>query len=96
MCGNSLATIVSSSKEKYTVFANPWNNKKTVIDVTKDFWEKYIDIGRCIYEHGVWIVDDEDRYTYSDATHRKCNWCGKEEYLEKKTYSYTRDEWVTD
>lgn len=96
MDGNCLSTIVSPSREKYTVFANPWNNKKTVVDVTKEFWEKYIEIGRCIYgKYSFGLQDDEDRYTYYDDTHRKCNWCGKEEHLETKTHSYMRDEWVT-
>lgn len=95
--GNSLSTIVSPSREKYTVFANPWNNKKIVVDVTKEFWEKYIEIGRCIYgEHPFGLQDDDGHYTYYDSTHRKCNWCGKEEHLETKTYSYTRDEWIED
>ena len=93
--GNSLSTIVSPSREKYTVFANPWNNKKTVVDVTKEFWEKYIEIGRCIYgKHPFGLQDEEGRYTYLDGKHRICNWCGKEEHLETKTYSYTRDEWI--
>lgn len=97
MYGNSLFTIVSPSREKYTVFANPWNNKKTVVDVTKEFWEKYIEIGRCIYgNHTSGLQDEDGRYTYFDDKHRVCNWCGKEEHLETKTYSYTRDIWVVD
>jgi phenylpropionate dioxygenase-like ring-hydroxylating dioxygenase large terminal subunit len=93
--GNSLSTITSPSREKYTVFANPWNNKKTVIDVTEQFWEKYIEIGRCIYgNHPYGLQDDEERYTYIDDKNRRCDWCGKEEHLETKTVTYTRDEWV--
>lgn len=94
MYGNSLSTIVSSSKSKYTVFANPWNNKKTVVNVTEQFWEKYIEIGRCIYDHHYWLQDEEERYVYIDEEHRKCNWCGKEQHKKIVTHTYETKQWV--
>lgn len=96
MYGNSLSTIISPSREKYTVFANPWNNKKTVIDVTEQFWEKYIEIGRCIYDHHHWLQDENERYSYIDEKHRKCNWCGKEQHEEITTHTYENKMWVDD
>ena len=96
MYGNSLRTIVSDSKEKYTTFANPWNNKKTVVDVTEEFWNKYIEIGRCIYDHHYWLRDEEQRYTYLDPYHRRCNWCGQEQHEETVTYTTERKEWKND
>lgn len=90
-CINSLIQGGNGSQATYLYIGH---DNSRYIEVTKEFYEKYLNIGRCIYGHGLWIKDDEERYTYSDKTHRKCNWCGQEEHLEKKTYSYTRDIWV--
>lgn len=94
MYGNSLSNIVSPCKEKYTVFANPWNTKKTVIDITEQFWNKYVEIGRCIYDHHFWLQDEENRYTYIDDTHRICNWCGQEQHEETVIHTYETRQWV--
>jgi|GEM_PF-1168993 len=100
MYGNLLGTILGYSRNKYTVFANPWNNKKTVIDITDWFWNNYIKIGRCIWDrsHKGWLDNDENRFTHIDQNNRKCNWCGlvqhkeiKEEQIIKRT-----EIWVSD
>lgn len=98
MYGNSLGTILSGSKEKYTVFANPWNNKKTVIDITDWFWNEYIRIGRCIWDsnHSGWLAKDDNRFTYVGKNSRRCNWCGKWHHREikKKVRIERKEIWV--
>lgn len=100
MYGNSLGTILSGSRNKYTVFANPWNIKKTVIDITSWFWNKYIEIGRCIWDrdHDGWLAKDENRFTYIDDDNRKCNWCGEVQHKEIKeeTVVNRKEIWITD
>lgn len=96
MHGNHLSDIVSDQKGNFTVRtkANPWNSEKTVINITKLFWEKYIDIGRCIYgDHSSIMSDDTNRFTYFTPTYRKCNWCGREEHYIEKTFVYTKKVW---
>lgn len=86
--GKSLFNIViEKNKEIYCIDLCYYN----IIDITYEFWNKYIEIGRCIYGCDRWIQNDENKYTYISDTHRKCNWCGKEEKLIEKTY--TRKEW---
>lgn len=95
--GNTLSTITSSvSKNRYEIFANPWLNKKKVIDVTKEFWEHYIKVGRCVYvDHNrEFCLHDEGRFEYLNDGHRKCNWCGAEEQLIKKIKTYEVNEWL--
>ena len=92
--GKCINSLIRDDIESQTTYLYIGCDNSKYIEVTEEFYEKYIDIGRCIYGHGVWFADDEGRYIYSDETHRKCNWCGKEEHLETKTYSYTRDIWV--
>lgn len=94
MSGNHLFNIVSDRKGNFTVWANPWCSDKTVINITKLFWEKYIDIGRCIYgDHSSIMSDDTNRFTYFTPTYRKCNWCGREEHYIEKTFVYTKKVW---
>lgn len=89
-CINGLIQGGGCSQETFTYIGYKCSN---YTEVTKEFFEKYIEIGRCIYGHGVWIADDEDRFTYLDDKHRKCNWCGHEEHLVEKTYTHTYDVW---
>lgn len=93
MYGNHLNSIVGDGKNKYECFANPWNNKKTVIDITEQFWNKYIEIGRCIYDHHYWLQDEEDRYTYLMPNHRRCNWCDCEQHEIEKTRTESYKVW---
>lgn len=92
--GKCINSLIVGGQGSQTTFCYMCNVNSSFVDVTKEFYEKYIEIGRCIYGHGLWISDDEERFTYIDSRHRRCNWCGKEEYLEKKVITYTRDVWV--
>lgn len=92
--GKCINSLIVGGQCSQTTFCYICKDCSRFADVTKEFYEKYIEIGRCIYGHGVWISDDEERYTYIDPEHRRCNWCGKEEHLEKKVVTYTRDVWV--
>lgn len=94
--GTCINGLIQGDRGSQTTYSYIGYENSQYIEVTEEFFEKYIEIGRCIYGHGLWIADDEERYTYSDEIHRKCNWCGKEEHLEIKTFSYTRDIWVVD
>lgn len=89
-CINSLIQGGRGSQETFSYIGHKCSN---YIEVTKEFFEKYIEIGRCIYGHGVWITDDEDRFTYLDDKHRNCKWCGHEEHLVEKTYTHTYNVW---
>lgn len=94
--GKCIDSLIQGGSGSQTTYSYIGYENSQYIEVTEEFYEKYIDIGCCIYGHGLWIADDEGRYTYRDKTHRKCNWCGKDEHLETKTYSYTRDVWIAD
>lgn len=54
----------------------------------EDFWERYLEIGRCAIDtdHKQWFIGDEDRYSM-DGEIRTCNWCGAKHKrrLETKT-----------
>lgn len=82
--GNAIGTIIGCSREKYTVFANPWLKNKEIIDITDWFINEYIKIGRCIWDksHTGWLKDDDNRFTYIDDNNRKCNWCGEVHHRE--------------
>jgi hypothetical protein len=94
--GNTLNTILGSGRCRYINFANPWYTDKKVIDITNLFWEKYIEIGRCIWDHQhtSWFANDNDRFTYLDENTRKCNWCGvKQTKIETPVISIKTD-WI--
>ncbi|GLB26514.1 hypothetical protein LXJ15735_27550 [Lacrimispora xylanolytica] len=91
--GKCINSLIVGGQCSQTTFCYMCNINSNFVDVTKEFYEKYIEIGRCIYGHGVWISDDEERFTYIDPEHRRCNWCSKEEHLEKKVLTYTKDVW---
>lgn len=91
--GKSINSLIHGGKGSQKTFSYMNYKCSNYIEVTKEFYEKYIEIGRCIYGHGIWIADDEERFTYRDVKHRKCNWCGHEEQLVEKTYTYTYDVW---
>lgn len=92
-CINSLVHRGRGSQETYYYI----DKKHThFVEVTEEFFERYIKIGRCIYGHHLFLNDDENRYTYIDDTHRVCNWCGQEQHEEIITYTYDRKEWKND
>lgn len=92
--GKCVMGLVSGNRGSQVTYSYIGNKNSYYIDITKEFYEKYIEIGRCIYGHNRYIRDEDEKFTYISEKHRKCNWCGKEEYLETKTYSHTRDEWI--
>lgn len=92
--GKQIDSLIQGGSGSQSTYCYIGYDNSQYVEVTEAFYKKYIEIGRCIYGHGLWITDDEDRYTYYDDTHRKCNWCGKGEHLETKTYSYSRDVWI--
>lgn len=61
---------------------------------TEDFWEQYLEIGRCAYdtEHNTHFLDTENRYTYNSETNtRKCNWCGAEHKRRVEVKTTTKE-----
>lgn len=90
MTGKSLMNILTGQKI-YTVHCY-YNIKNDLINITDEFWDKYVDVGRCLFiGHNGWYQDDcNTRFTYLDDKTRKCNWCEKiqhkriEEMVRKK------------
>lgn len=89
-CINNLIREGRGSQETYYYIAEKHSH---FVEVTEEFFEKYIEIGRCIYGHQFYLNDDENRYTYIDNTHRVCNWCGKKQHEEVITYTYENKIW---
>lgn len=87
LSGGRLRTIMSDSKDKYTTFSfhpfGGWSNDEFV-NITDWFWDKYIKLGRCLFDkqHVGWWTNDSERYTYINKNSRKCNWCGKWQHRE--------------
>lgn len=93
--GKCIQSLIAGGKGSQENCFYIGHDKSHYVEVTKEFYEKYIEIGRCIYGHKVYLCDDDSRYTYLDNTHRKCNWCGKDQYEETVTYTYERKVWKT-
>jgi hypothetical protein len=91
--GKCIRSLVGNSRDKYTTFCYLCNKESEFVNVTKEFFEKYIEVGRCIYDNHYWLQDEETRYTYIDPIHRKCNWCGKEQEEIEVSRTYTHKEW---
>lgn len=53
-------------------------------DITDWFWNKYIEIGRCIFDwrHNGWMLGDKDRYYHINSNNKKCKWCDKHFHRE--------------
>lgn len=94
--GNHLSKILSPDRDKYS----EWHylDKRLgwdLIDITDEFWDKYISDGRCTLdrEHrGCWIGGDH-RYSIMDEETRKCNWCGKVFKKHFYTETITKEKW---
>ncbi len=56
----------------------------TYSDITEEFYNDYIDIGRCLIDnsHTGWLRNTDNRFTYINDNERKCNWCGIEQHRE--------------
>ena len=53
----------------------PFRQEET--EEIKDFWERYLKIGRCVIDpgHRTWFMADEPRYRI-EGDERICKWCG--------------------
>lgn len=69
----------------YTGFALPHR----AIDITQDFWERYLLLGKCAIDPEHTLYGSE-RYDTSNK-HRQCRWCGRKEasHIEKQIVSKT-------
>lgn len=94
--GKCISSLIAGGRNAQEMYSYIGFENSHYVEVTKEFYEKYIEIGRCIYGHRNYLADADERFTYSDEKYRKCNWCGREEHLETKKYSYTRDVWEGD
>lgn len=94
--GKLISSLIAGGRNAQETYCYIGFENSHYVEVTKEFYEKYIEIGRCIYGHHSYLADTDERFTYSDEKHRKCNWCGLEQHLETKEYSYTRDIWEED
>ena len=94
--GKCINSLISGAKDTQETFCYIGFIESEFVEVTKEFFEKYIEVGRCIYGHDSYLADADDRYTYIDETHRKCNWCGKEQHQETETYVREHKKWVED
>lgn len=94
--GKCVQPLIHNSRGSQETFYYIGHKESEYVEVTKEFFEKYIEIGRCIYGHNSYLADVDDRYTYLDDTHRKCNWCGKEQHEEVITHTYESKVWVED
>jgi hypothetical protein len=62
----------------------------------KDFWQRYMDVGRCAIDpkHQKSFIGDDDRFTISnDGNYRGCTWCGHTQKLRKWTETIERSKW---
>lgn len=80
----------------------------TVIeDVTLAFWERYMQEGKCVFDHPhtdygsyrTWDpLQDEDRFRSLDAQTVQCRWCGDVMHMHRtlQVRVYARAEWKHD
>ncbi len=60
------------------------NVKNNHVEITEDFFNDYIEIGRCLFDqsHDGLLRNADNRFTYINEDERKCNWCGIEQHKE--------------
>lgn len=100
MSGDTLYHIIHNGIKKDDSFcflqSQGWNIKDAK-DITDIFWKSYIQEGRCfLFGHNdVWLLGDENRYTYVGKSSRRCNWCGRWEQREilKETIIKRKEIW---
>lgn len=91
-CVSSLLSECRGCQETYSYICH---KDSQFVEVTEEFFEKYIKDGRCVCSHRDRSCS-EQQFTYLDDTHRKCNWCGIEQHEETKTYTHEYKVWVED
>lgn len=94
LTGSKLISILRGGRGMYENFAYcSTSHELNYVDITDIFWDKYIEIGRCIWDnkHNGYLQNDDNRFTYIDENNRICNWCGEKqhrkikiEHIEKK------------
>lgn len=98
--GRRLISVLRGGRDMYENYAIGSSVSCKYVDITDVFWDKYIKIGRCIWDksHDGWLQDDENRFEYIDEDNRKCNWCGEIQHRETKEEKIVRkyNIWITD
>lgn len=95
MCGNSLGNIISPSRDKYQ--RNCYLNKRLgwdLVERTDEFWQGYIDIGRCFLDKEHRYCFTGNRWDYIDSDNRVCKWCGHKQHIERYTFTEERERWI--
>lgn len=88
--GTTLSHILTDDFKKWYILYSEYGEYE---DVTENFMNDYIRIGRCIWDktHSGWVMGDEKRFTYTNKNERVCNWCG--EVQRKKEVVIIDYEW---
>lgn len=83
IAGRMLNSILGSNRVQTASYTNGGGWRiDLAIDITDDFFRRYIEIGRCLFfSHNdeTWIVGESQRYEYS-GNNRICKWCGHEQF----------------
>ena len=81
--GMTLRTIIATDRglQSGAFTTGCGYNVHVAQDVTEQFFEDYIEFGRCfLFEHGAWLRNGDKQFTYQDdGNERWCNWCGRVE-----------------
>lgn len=98
ICENSIVGVTLSQLLMKVPSMQFWYGgaKKTHVDITNQFFNDYIEIGRCLFDstHDGWLRNTDNRFTYINDEQRKCNWCGIEQHKEKKEVVKIIEKWV--
>ena len=65
--------------------------------ITEEFWDNYIEYGRCYLDkdHCMFMSGDNYRYTATDNNHKLCNWCGEEFKKVSKMIETREYNWIS-
>lgn len=65
-----------------------------VVEEVTDFWERYVTLGRCAIdpEHKMHFIASRSRWEVN-GDHRRCTWCGHEQWRHCSTRLVTREHW---
>lgn len=92
LVGNTLGLVLREGKfQEFQLM----NYKLNHTDITEEFINTYLEIGRCLFDasHNGWIQYDKERFTVN-GVERTCNWCGKHQVKMSETVTRTRDYWA--
>ena len=73
MCGSRLMGVLCNGAKEGT---GAYSNMQSMTEIT-DFWERYMDIGRCAIDidHKMYFINDDNRWKV-EGDQRECQWCG--------------------